>query len=107
VSPEDDFFALGGHSLLAMCLAADLRRDLGKAVSVGQVMVALRVEQLVQLLEADRTQEDIEHSRLDRVLLRATERPTLFCLHPASGFSWQFSVLSRYIDQHWSLIGIQ
>ncbi|WP_250131366.1 thioesterase domain-containing protein, partial [Serratia marcescens] len=103
-----DFFALGGHSLLAMRLAAELRRDLGKAVSVGQVMVASRVEQLAVLLAEDRTQEEADRSGFDSVLpLRVTEGPTLFCLHPASGFSWQFSVLPRYLDQHWSLVGIQ
>jgi len=108
VFADDDFFALGGHSLLAMRLAAELRRELGKAVSVGQVMVASRVEQLAQLLAEERTQEEADKTGFDRVLpLRTTEGPTLFCLHPASGFSWQFSVLPRYIDQHWSLVGIQ
>ncbi len=108
VFADDDFFALGGHSLLAMRLAAELRRDLGKAVSVGQVMVASSVEQLAALLAEDRTQEEAERCGFDSVLpLRITDGPTLFCLHPASGFSWQFSVLPRYIDQHWSLVGIQ
>ncbi|MEA7548742.1 thioesterase, partial [Salmonella enterica subsp. enterica serovar Anatum] len=27
--------------------------------------------------------------------LRESDGPTLFCFHPASGFAWQFSVLSR------------
>ena len=108
VFADDDFFALGGHSLLAMRLAAELRRDLDKAVSVGQVMVASTVEQLAQLLAEERTQEEADRCGFDSVLpLRVTSGPTLFCLHPASGFSWQFSVLPRYIDQHWSLVGIQ
>jgi len=108
VFADDDFFALGGHSLLAMRLAAELRRDLGKAVAVGQVMVASTVQQLAVLLAEDRTQEEADQYGFDSVLpLRITHGPTLFCLHPASGFSWQFSVLPRYIDQHWSLVGIQ
>ncbi|AJW28917.1 enterobactin synthase subunit F [Chania multitudinisentens RB-25] len=108
VFADDDFFALGGHSLLAMRLAAELRRDLGKAVSVGQVMVASKVEQLAELLAEDRTQEEADRCGFESLLpLRVTDGPTLFCLHPASGFSWQFSVLPRYIDQHWSLVGIQ
>ena len=32
---------------------------------------------------------------------------TLFRFHPASGFAWQFSVLSRYLDLQWSIIGIE
>ncbi len=108
VFADDDFFALGGHSLLAMRLAAELRRELGKPVSVGQVMVASRVEQLAQLLAEDRTQEEADRSGFDTLLpLRISHGPILFCLHPASGFAWQFSVLPRYIDQHWSLVGIQ
>ncbi|MDX7491374.1 phosphopantetheine-binding protein, partial [Serratia marcescens] len=98
VFADDDFFALGGHSLLVMRLAAELRRDLGKAVSVGQVLVASRVEQLAVLLAEDRTQEEADRSGFVSVLpLRVTEGTTLFCLHPASGFSWQFSVLPRYL----------
>ncbi len=108
VFADDDFFALGGHSLLAMRLAAELRRELDKPVSVGQVMVASRVEQLALLLAEDRTQEEADRSGFDAVLpLRTGGGPTLFCLHPASGFAWQFSVLPRYIDEHWSLVGIQ
>lgn len=71
-------------------------------------MVVSRVEQLAQLLAEDRTQEEADRSGFDAVLpLRTGSGPTLFCLHPASGFSWQFSVLPRYIDEHWSLVGIQ
>ncbi len=39
--------------------------------------------------------------------MREGNGPTLFCFHPASGFAWQFSVLSRYLDPQWSIIGIQ
>lgn len=108
VFADDDFFALGGHSLLAMRLAAQLRHELGKAVSVGQVMVASKVEQLALLLAQEHTQEQVEQYGFDSLLpLRITDGPTLFCLHPASGFAWQFSVLARYLDPHWSLVGIQ
>ncbi len=39
--------------------------------------------------------------------LREGNGPTLFCFHPAPVFAWQFSVLSRYLDPQWSIIGIQ
>ncbi|XPE40967.1 thioesterase domain-containing protein [Shigella flexneri] len=39
--------------------------------------------------------------------VREGNKPTLVFFHPASGFSWQFSVLSRYINPQWSIIGIQ
>ncbi|ACS86827.1 enterobactin synthase subunit F [Musicola paradisiaca] len=109
VYADDDFFALGGHSLLAMRLAAELRRDFKREVSVGQVMMTPKVEELAQLLLTDDHHNiDIERLGFDSILpLRIANGPTLFCMHPASGFSWQFSVLLRYIDQNWSLVGIQ
>lgn len=106
IGAQDDFFALGGHSLLAMRLAAQLRRSLNQPVSVGQIMVASTVEKLAALLSS----EDAAAGRagFEAVLpLRKGAGPTLFCFHPASGFAWQFSVLQRYLDKRWSLMGIQ
>ena len=102
-----DFFALGGHSLLAMKLAAQLSRVLERQVTPGQIMVASTVEQLSALLEST---DDEQSQRLgfEALLpLRESHGPTLFCFHPASGFAWQFSVLSRYLSPQWSIIGIQ
>ncbi|MTH44843.1 enterobactin non-ribosomal peptide synthetase EntF [Intestinirhabdus alba] len=104
---EADFFALGGHSLLAMKLAARLSRDFARQVTPGQVMVASTVAQLAALLEG----ADDERTRrlgFETLLpLRQGGGPTLFCFHPASGFAWQFSVLSRYLSPRWSIMGIQ
>lgn len=106
ISARDDFFALGGHSLLAMRLAARLRRTLQRPVSVGQIMVASSVEKLAILLNSE--QADSQRAGFEPVLpLRRGEGPTLFCFHPASGFAWQFSILQRYLNPRWSLIGIQ
>lgn len=105
ISAQDDFFALGGHSLLAMRLAAQLRRSLNLPVSVGQIMVASTVEKLATLLSSG---DDAGQAGFEAVLpLRKGDGPTLFCFHPASGFAWQFSVLQRYLDARWSLVGIQ
>ncbi|MEG2397166.1 MAG: enterobactin non-ribosomal peptide synthetase EntF [Citrobacter sp.] len=104
---EADFFALGGHSLLAMKLAAQLSRVFERQVTPGQIMVASTVEQLSALLEST---DDEQSQRLgfEALLpLRTSHGPTLFCFHPASGFAWQFSVLSRYLSPEWSIIGIQ
>ncbi|MFB1423546.1 enterobactin non-ribosomal peptide synthetase EntF [Citrobacter freundii] len=104
---EADFFALGGHSLLAMKLAAQLSRIFDRQVTPGQIMVASTVEQLSALLESN---DDEQSQRLgfETLLpLRESHGPTLFCFHPASGFAWQFSVLSRYLSPQWSIMGIQ
>ncbi|ELT0523774.1 enterobactin non-ribosomal peptide synthetase EntF [Citrobacter freundii] len=104
---EADFFALGGHSLLAMKLAAQLSRIFERQVTPGQIMVASTVEQLSALLESN---DDEQSQRLgfETLLpLRESHGPTLFCFHPASGFAWQFSMLSRYLSPQWSIMGIQ
>ncbi|WP_054179845.1 enterobactin non-ribosomal peptide synthetase EntF [Trabulsiella odontotermitis] len=104
---EADFFALGGHSLLAMRLAAQLSRAFARQVTPGQIMVASTVAKLSALLS---TEDNAQVQRLgfEAVLpLRESHGPTLFCFHPASGFAWQFSVLARYLREHWNITGIQ
>lgn len=106
-SAEDDFFALGGHSLLAMRLAAELRQHLERPVTVGQVTVASTVAGLATALDA---QDETSAGRagFETLLpLRQGDGPTLWCFHPASGFAWQFSVLTRWLDPRWSVVGIQ
>lgn len=104
---DADFFALGGHSLLAMRLAAILGQRTGRSVTPGQVMVSSTVGKLSALLDAG---DDEQAQRLgyEALLpLRTGTGPTLFCFHPASGFAWQFSVLSRYLSPRWSITGLQ
>lgn len=103
-----DFFALGGHSLLAMRLAARLSQAFARQVTPGQVMVASSVEKLAALLEADAQDGRLQNLGYETILpLRESHGPTLFCFHPASGFAWQFSVLARYLNPRWSIVGIQ
>lgn len=107
-SASDDFFALGGHSLLAMRLAAQLREQLNKPVTVGQVMVASTVETLAAALTTSQSEAQAQQAGFDTLLpLRRAGGPALFCFHPASGLAWQFSVLQRYLPAEWSITGIQ
>lgn len=108
VQAEDDFFAMGGHSLLAMRLAAELRRELNLPVSVGQIMVAPTVGRLAALLSDSAAASDPANRGFGEVLhLRAGRGRPLFCLHPASGFAWQYSGLARHLPGHVPLIGLQ
>ena len=104
---DDDFFALGGHSLLAMRLAADIQREMKVSVSVGQLMAAPSVESLARELFAERREEDRRAGFAETLRLRAGEGPPLVCIHPASGFSWQFGVLTRYLRSDWPVIALQ
>lgn len=103
---DADFFALGGHSLLAMKLAAQLSRQFARQVTPGQVMVASTVAKLATIIDGE--EDSSRRMGFETILpLREGNGPTLFCFHPASGFARQFSVLSRYLDPQWSIIGIQ
>ncbi|MGE4802278.1 non-ribosomal peptide synthetase [Yersinia hibernica] len=108
VTADDDFFALGGHSLLAMRLAADLRRELQQPVAVGQVMVASTVAALAAALSQPQLEQSAGKAGFSEILpLRSGSGNPLFCIHPASGFAWQFSALPRYLPGHWPVLGIQ
>jgi amino acid adenylation domain-containing protein/non-ribosomal peptide synthase protein (TIGR01720 family) len=108
VQAEDDFFALGGHSLLAMRLAAELRTALERPVSVGQIMGAPSVARLAALLSDEEAARDPANAGFGPLLhLRGGRGKPLFCFHPASGFAWQYSGLSRYLPRHLPLVGLQ
>ncbi|MFJ5160062.1 amino acid adenylation domain-containing protein [Pantoea sp. NPDC088449] len=105
VFADDDFFALGGHSLLAMRLAAELRRREVPPLSVGQIIAARSVEKLAALLDDGASSETGGNGEL--LPLRAGNGPTLFCIHPASGFAWQYSALLHYLDGDFPIVGLQ
>ncbi|WP_428243521.1 amino acid adenylation domain-containing protein [Gynuella sp.] len=108
VYADDDFFTLGGHSLLAMRLAGELRRTLNRSVSVGQIMVSPTVTRLAQILADEQLANDRSLSGFGPVLpMRQGHGTPLFCIHPASGFAWQYSALSRYLDTGYPIIGLQ
>jgi len=107
VNADDDFFALGGHSLLAMQLAAELEREFKTPVSVGEVIVNSSVERLARTLFDEQTGEERKAGFGEALQLRSGAGAPLICIHPASGFSWQFSVLTRYLEDDSPVIGLQ
>jgi len=108
VGAEEDFFAIGGHSLLAMRLAARIRRDLKRQLSVGQIMVMPTVAKLAEHLLAGELVGSMAEGGFELVIrLRDGEGTPLICIYPASGVSWQYSVLSRYLKKDMPIIGLQ
>jgi amino acid adenylation domain-containing protein len=107
VNADDDFFALGGHSLLAMQLAAELETEFKTPVSVGEVIVSSSVERLARALFDEQAGEERKAGFGEVLHLRSGADAPLFCIHPASGFSWQFSVLTRYLQSDCPVIGLQ
>ncbi|KAF0210202.1 MAG: dhbF [Methylocystaceae bacterium] len=107
VNADDDFFALGGHSLLAMQLAAALETEFKTPVSVGEVIVNSSVERLARALFDEQAGEERKAGFGEVLHLRSGDDAPLICIHPASGFSWQFSVLTRYLQSDSPVIGLQ
>ncbi len=107
-SVDDDFFLLGGHSLLAMRLASLLRQKLEKPVSVGQIIAASTVGRLAQSLASD-SLPDPDASGMGEILtLRAVgTEGVVFCIHPASGYAWQYTGILSYLPAGMGLIGLQ
>ncbi|PWD61977.1 amino acid adenylation domain-containing protein [Pectobacterium parmentieri] len=105
---DDDFFALGGHSLLAMRLAADIRQHRQPALTVGQIMASRSVEKMAALLDGSGDIDREIGSGTGEILpLRSGRGPALFCLHPASGFAWQYTGLLRYLKGDYPIVGLQ
>ena len=102
---DDDFFVLGGHSLLLVRLAAALRREFSVDVPVADLMVSPTVADIDQRLDAAGSSVD---SLAPVLPFRAsgTDAP-LFCVHPASGLSWQFAGLKRHLPRQIPIYGLQ
>ncbi|MGW7144759.1 amino acid adenylation domain-containing protein, partial [Streptomyces sp. NPDC054878] len=100
---DDDFFRLGGHSLLAVTLVMRLREK-GISTTVRNVFAAPTVAGVVRQL----TLASMSDS-LGRVLpIRAEgDRPPFFFFHPASGLSWCYRPLTRFVPDGIPLYGLQ
>lgn len=108
IGAEEDFFALGGHSLLAMRLAADIRRELQRPVSVGQIMLAPTVAALAEALQREGMVNEFGQDGFAPLLrLREGSGAPLWCFYPGSGFAWQYAVLARHLRPGRPVIGLQ
>ncbi|MBU8838445.1 non-ribosomal peptide synthetase [Mycolicibacterium goodii] len=102
---DDDFFVLGGHSLLLVRLAAALRREFAVDIPVADLMVAPTVADIDERLD---TAGGATSSLAPVLPLRVTGcEPPLFCVHPASGLSWQFAGLKRHLPPEVPIYGLQ
>ncbi|MFJ8045502.1 amino acid adenylation domain-containing protein [Kitasatospora sp. NPDC096147] len=104
VGVDDNFFDLGGHSLLAMRLAGRIREELNVPVQVATLMSAPTVADTAARIGTDARRDAL------RTVLPLRQRGTLaplFCVHPASGFAWQYAGLLHHLHRDRPVYGIQ
>ena len=105
VGAEDDFFALGGHSLLAMRLVGKIRSEFDTRLRVGEVLTSATPARIAARLLG--TEEGGDPLATLLPLRSGGDRPPLFCLHPAAGFSWSFAGLLPHLGAEQPVYGVQ
>ena len=109
VYKEDNFFSLGGHSLLAAQIVAQLR-DKGYELNLGALFAYPTIGQLAHYLENQLALTSDTSAGFERLLVLhqgQSQKPALFCVHPAGGLSWCYGALARSnLDQR-SVYGLQ
>ncbi|MFE9203290.1 amino acid adenylation domain-containing protein [Micromonospora sp. NPDC007230] len=105
VGIDDAFFDLGGHSLLATRLISRVRATFEVDLALRTLFEAPTVAELADRLD---TADDDGRSAFDVLLplRRHGARPPLFCVHPASGFSWSYSGLMGHLTDR-PIYGLQ
>ncbi|WP_111636587.1 non-ribosomal peptide synthetase [Marinomonas shanghaiensis] len=108
LNASDDFFTLGGHSILAVRLVSELRKVLKLNITVGQVMVSPTIESLALVIANQDPTRSRDLSGFGSVLpIKEGSGLPIFCIHPASGFAWQYAGFARYLSHTFPMIGLQ
>ena len=100
---DDNFFDLGGHSLKALQLFAEIEKTWHKKLLLAVLLESPTIAELAKII---RTGETSNWSPL--VLLKPSENESpLFCIHPLGGNLFDYHTLSKVLDIHRPIYGLQ
>ncbi len=100
---DNSFFDLGGHSLKALQLFAEIERIWHKKLLLAVLLESPTVAGLAKII---RTGNTPNWSPL--VLLKPSENKSpLFCVHPLGGNLFDYHILSKILDIHRPIYGLQ
>lgn len=100
---EDNFFDLGGHSLKALQLFAEIEKIWHKKLLLAVLLESPTIAELAKII---RTGETSDWSPV--VLLKQSENKSpLFCVHPLGGNLFDYHILSKILDIHRPIYGLQ
>ena len=109
IGVKDSFFDLGGSSLLAMKLLAEIREAFGVEIPPARMFEAQTIEAMAAMIRTqsgDSTaREAVPHGIVS--LRSGGNGSPLFCVHPTGGDITCYRDLSRYLEAHGSVYGIQ
>jgi thioesterase domain-containing protein/non-ribosomal peptide synthetase component F len=104
IGVQDSFFELGGHSLLAVRLAATLRAEFGRDLSLAALLQVATIEGLAMLLRG-KAGLSIEPP-LVAIQTRGT-KPPLFLVHPSGGGVLCYVDLAYLLGTERPIYGLQ
>jgi amino acid adenylation domain-containing protein len=100
---DDNFFDLGGHSLKALQLFAEIEKIWHKKLLLAVLLESPTIAGLAKII---RTGEIPDWSPV--VLLKPSENESpLFCVHPLGGNLFDYHTLSKILDIHRPIYGLQ
>jgi nonribosomal peptide synthetase DhbF len=107
IGVDDHFFDLGGHSLMLARVQGILGRELDRDVPMTDLISHPTVAALARLLDAGPAARDTAALGILLPIRPEGSAPPLFCVHAATGLSWQYAGLRRHIDPDVPIYGIQ
>jgi amino acid adenylation domain-containing protein len=100
---DDNFFDLGGHSLTALQLFVEIERIWHKKLFLAVLIESPTIAGLAKII---RTGDTPDWSPV--VLLKPSENESpLFCVHPLGGNLFDYHALSKILDIHRPIYGLQ